>query len=77
MAANSFGQVELTDGNGKKIMMDDDAFRYYGGTMAAPTLPALNACLTVTGIMDAQTTDQIRTINPRSAADLVTATGCA
>lgn len=76
VASNNFGQVELTDTNGKKITMDDGAFRFYGGTSASPTPPALNACLTVTGIMDVQTTDQIRTINPRTAADLAVATGC-
>jgi hypothetical protein len=76
VAANNFGEVELTDGNGKKIMMDDDAFRYYGGTSTAPTPPALMACLTVTGMMDANTSDLIRTINPRNATDIATATGC-
>jgi len=75
-AANTYGEVELTDGNGKKIMMDDEAFKYYGGTSAAPTPPALNACLVVTGVMEANTNDLIRTINPRGATDIVTATGC-
>jgi hypothetical protein len=80
VAENSFGQIELTDTAGKKIKIDDDAWHFYGGTGTTTgtngAAPALNACLTVTGIMDVQTTDQIRTINPRSAADLVTATGC-
>jgi hypothetical protein len=75
-AANSFGEVVFTDANGKTITMDDDAFQYYGGTKLVPTPPAINACLTITGVMDVNTTDNIRTINPRSAADLVTATGC-
>lgn len=76
VASNNFGQVELTDTAGKKIIMDDGAFRYYGGTSSSPTPPALGTCLVVTGIMDVQTTDQVRTINPRTAADLAAATGC-
>ena len=75
-AANATGEVVLTDGAGKKITMDDGAFQYYGGTNATPTPPALGACLTITGIMDVQTTDNIRTINPRSAADIATSAGC-
>lgn len=74
--ANTFGEVELTDGNGKKIMMDDEAFKFYGGTLATPTPPAMSACLIVTGVMEANTNDLTRTINPRGATDIVTATGC-
>ncbi len=75
--ANSVGEVELTDTAGKKIFMDDDAFSYYGGTSSTPAVPAaLNACIIVTGVMDANTKDLIRTINPRSTTDIVTSAGC-
>ncbi|HET9620287.1 MAG TPA: hypothetical protein VFP84_02895 [Kofleriaceae bacterium] len=64
-------QVVLVDGNNKTITMDDDVFFAYGGTTAMPTLPAVGTCYsTVTGVMDVQTTANVRTINPRTADDL-------
>lgn len=66
-------QIPLTSG-GKTLVMDDDAFYGYGGGMAAT--PPAAGCYKITGVMGLQTTDQVRTINPRSAADIVTATGC-
>lgn len=63
------GRVELTDNAGGKILMDKESF----------TLPAqtANACYaTVTGEMHVQSTDDVRTINPRSASDLVAGAGC-
>jgi hypothetical protein len=62
------GKVELTDNNGHKITMDDTLFAY--GTLT------MNACYNLTGIMDVQLADNIRTVNPRSAADMVVTTGC-
>ena len=62
------GKIELTDNAAHKIVMDDDAFAY--------TAPAMGACLNVTGIMSVQLNDDIRTINPRQAADIATGTGC-
>lgn len=68
--ALGFGKIELTDNNNNKIIMDDDSF-------APTTAPANSTCYTtVTGVMNVQLTDNARTINPRSAADLVTGTGC-
>lgn len=62
-------KVELTDNNGDTIIMDDDIFGY--------DLPANDTCYaTVTGIMSVQLNDDLRTINPRSADDLVVGTGC-
>ncbi len=80
-AVGMFNQVTLEDNNNLTITMDDDAFPYYGGTSAAPMVPAVGACLQVTGVMDVQTIDtagmmEVRTINPRSATDMTTATGC-
>lgn len=66
------GKMELT-GNGSgppKLTMDDDAFKFADGVLTA------NNCYTVTGIMSVQVNDNLRTINPRSAADVVAATGC-
>ena len=77
VAGNSFNQVVLVDNSNTTITMDDDAFFAYGGTSSAPTPPALGTCFaSVTGVMDLQTTDQIRTINPRGTFDLVAGTGC-
>lgn len=74
-AIGAHNQITLTGAGNKTLTMDDDAsFGYGGGSAATP--PAANSCLNVTGVMDVQTTDQVRTINPRSAADFVTTTGC-
>lgn len=63
------GKVELTDNNGNKVIMDDDSFDWPD--------QVLNTCYsTVTGIMSVQITDNVRTINPRSAADFVVGVGC-
>lgn len=64
-------KVQLVDNNGVNIVMDDDL-------LPAPfTAPANNTCFaTVTGVMNVQLNDNIRTINPRSAADTVVGTGC-
>lgn len=63
------GKVELTDNTGAKLIMDNDSFDF--------TAQTLNTCYaTVTGIMSVQLTDNVRTINPRSATDLVVGTGC-
>jgi hypothetical protein len=62
------GKVELTDNNGHTITMDDTLFTY--GTLVT------NTCYNLTGIMDVQLADNIRTVNPRSAADMAVAVGC-
>ncbi len=69
-------QVTLTGTGNKTIVMDDDAFFGYGAGSGTATPPAATSCVTVTGVMNLDTADQIRTINPRSAADIVTTTGC-
>lgn len=61
-------RVELTDGMGNKIQMAKEAFNFPAQT--------LDACLTVTGIGSVAIFDDKRTINPRSAADIMTSTGC-
>lgn len=62
-------KIELTDNDGNKIVMDDDIFGY--------DVPANDTCYTtVTGIMSVQLNDNLRTLNPRSAADLVVGAGC-
>jgi hypothetical protein len=70
VVANDKNQIELTDNAGKKIIMDDGAFASYGLTDVTTII--LNACFSsLTGVMDLQTTDQVRTINPRNVADMV------
>ncbi len=65
-----FGKIELSDTStpAVKIHIDDDSF----------VIPAqtLNACIQVTGIMSVAVFDDLRTINPRSLADVVVTTGC-
>jgi hypothetical protein len=76
-AIGLLNQVTLTDDAGATIIMDDDIFANYGGTVDAPTLPAVGDCFdTLTGVMSLQLTADIRTINPRSASDLVAGTCC-
>lgn len=63
------GKVQLTDNNGDTIVMDDDAFSYPAQTM--------DTCYgTLTGLSSLQLIDDIRTIAPRSAADMVVGAGC-
>jgi hypothetical protein len=64
------GKIELVDNDGRKLFADDDIFKL-------EPAPAKNACLDVVGVMSVQLFDNIRTINPRSAADVTTGTGCA
>jgi hypothetical protein len=74
---NTFNQIVLTGSNGT-ITMDDDADYGYGygsalgsGSNAPPT-----GCLTITGVVELNTSDNIHTINPRGSADIVAAGGC-
>lgn len=63
------GKVELTDNAGGKVIMDDDVFDWPD--------QVLNDCYTtVTGVMNLQIFDNIRTLNPRSAADFVVGATC-
>lgn len=64
------GQYEFTANDNSKIIMDDESF--------APTV-ALNVgdCYgSITGLMSIDLTNNVRTLNPRQAADLVTGAGC-
>jgi hypothetical protein len=58
--------IVLTDGAGGTIFLDNDAFDY-----DLVTYPVNTCFTTVTGIMSIQLTRNVRTINPRTAADLV------
>ncbi len=74
--AGGFNQVVLTDNAGGTVVMNDDAFGGYSGSATA-MVPAVGTCFaTITGVMDVQTDDDVRTIDPRSAADMVVGTGC-
>lgn len=69
-------QVVLVDNTNATITMDDDAFFNYSASATA-TVPAVGTCYSLlTGVMDLQTTDQVRTINPRSTADMVAGAAC-
>jgi hypothetical protein len=59
------GKVELTAASGDKVIMDNDTnFNWPAET--------LNRCYgTLIGVMSVQLIDDVRTINPRSAADMV------
>jgi hypothetical protein len=59
------GKIEVTDNNDDTIMIDDDAFQF-----PANMAPAADACIQVTGIMSVAIFDDLRTINPRSTADV-------
>ena len=63
------GKVELTDNANNKVIMDDDIFDW-------PNQVANTCYATVTGVMSLQIFDDIRTLNPRDAADFVTGAGC-
>ncbi len=63
------GKVELTDRNGGTVIVDDESFAFMPQT--------LNTCYAkFTGLMHVQVNDNIRTINPRSAADMLVGVGC-
>lgn len=69
-----FGQLQLTDNTGATIVLDDDSFFH---TAQGGTPPAVGTCYaTLTGNMSVQLNSDIRTINPRSAADMMVGTGC-
>ncbi|MEO7730664.1 MAG: hypothetical protein ABIY55_06795, partial [Kofleriaceae bacterium] len=64
------------DRAGDTVTMGDDVFASYSGSMT-PSLPAAGTCFdTITGVMSVQTVDDVRTLNPRSAADMVVGTSC-
>lgn len=69
-AVQANGKIELTANGGTKLIMDDDSF--------SPTdAPTVGTCYaSVTGVMHVQLIDNIRTINPRQAGDLVVGAGC-
>jgi hypothetical protein len=79
-AQGMFNQLTLVDNNNVTITMEDGAFAGYGTSPVV--LPAVGTCYTsITGVMDLSTTDtaevmEVRTINPRSAADMPIGTGC-
>ncbi len=75
-ALGTNNKVTLTDSAGGTVTMDDDIFANYSGSMTA-FVPAIGTCFdTITGVMSVQTDDDIRTLNPRSAADMVVGTSC-
>lgn len=70
-AALGNGKVELSDNANKKLVMDDDLFMT--GSFPAQTN---GTCLNVVGVMSVQVTDNIRTLLPRTSADITIGTGC-
>ncbi len=62
-------KVTLTDNTAKTVLMYQDAGAF-------TTVPAVGACLNVTGVMSLDTTADKRTINPRTAADIAVGIGC-
>jgi hypothetical protein len=75
-AIGAHNQVTLTDNAGGSVILDDDVFFGYTGTATA-SVPAMGACFaSITGVMNVQTDDNVATLNPRSAADMVTGDGC-
>jgi|GEM_PF-2527527 len=69
-------EVTLTDHAGRTVILDDDVFANYSGSPTA-SIPAVGTCFdTLIGVMSVQTVDNVRTINPRSAADMVVGTSC-
>lgn len=72
-ALDSAHVITLVDNNNVTIKMADGAFAAFGLTP-----PAVNDCYSsLTGVMDFNTFDpQTRTINPTSASDIVTGSGC-
>ena len=78
-------KVRLANDAGQEIVMDDNAFNYAvtipdpanpGQTLPNPDF-AVGTCFTsVTGIMSVELTDNVRTLNPTSAAALVRGKGC-
>jgi hypothetical protein len=73
--AGLFGQFTLVDNAGGTVTLADTAFSMYTGV----TITAGTTCFaSLTGVMNLDTSDtpqllQVRTINPRSAADMVVA----
>lgn len=64
------GKMVLVDNAGASITTDDDIF-------TPATAPAVGTCFsTYTGVMSVQLIDNVRTLNARSAADMVVGTGC-
>jgi hypothetical protein len=84
-AHGTFDKVTLANDAGQVIVMDDGAFNY-DLQIPDPANPnaripnpefAVGTCFTsVTGIMSVELTDNVRTLNPTSAAALVRGKGC-
>lgn len=62
------GKVELKDNANNVLFMDNDSFNF--------DAQVEGTCLNVVGVMNVQFQDDVRTINPRAATDLVVTTGC-
>jgi hypothetical protein len=74
-ALAAHNQITLTSGASTLTMDDDADFGYgLGSGLTAATAPT--GCLTITGVVELNTSDNIHTINPRGSADIATATGC-
>ncbi len=66
VSAGTSNQVTITDNNNKSVTMDDDVVFKFGGTV-----PVKGTCYSsITGVMDVDTTNDVRTFNPRSVADM-------
>lgn len=64
------GKVELTDTSGMTVLADDESFAF--SPQASPVV--VGTCYsTFTGVMHVQINDDVRTINPRNAGDIVVA----
>ena len=77
-AVGTNGQVTLEDSTSAPITMYDEAFYGYGGSGSAAPPYTVGDCYNVTGVMylysNSTTKAQLRTINPRMASDVATAT---
>lgn len=74
-AALGNGKVEFTDNDGNKVVVDDDLFTTADGNNPFPAVED-GDCKTVVGVMHMRLDDNIRTLLPRTAADLTVSTGC-
>jgi hypothetical protein len=69
-------RVTLSDATNQTIVMDDTAFDYATGSPSNPNADfAVGTCLaSVTGVMNVELGNNIRTLNPRNAGDIVRVT---
>ncbi|HEX4453796.1 MAG TPA: hypothetical protein VH143_23155 [Kofleriaceae bacterium] len=76
-ALGAHNQITLTSGANTLTMDDDADFGYgFGSGLGSGSDVPPSGCITVTGVLELNTTDNIHTLNPRGSADIATATGC-